>query len=62
VTREGSRTTDHYESDDPKALADMALATDCIPALLAERYSKPLFAAESARACGDRGAGDAEGS
>jgi len=46
VVRDGSRTTDHYESDDPLALADVALAVDCILNLLAERCSRPLFAIE----------------
>ena len=43
----GSRTTDYYESDDPHALADVALATDCIMSLLAERCERPLFAIET---------------
>jgi hypothetical protein len=47
VVRDGSRTTDHYESDDPHALADVALATDCIISLLAERCERPLFAIET---------------
>jgi hypothetical protein len=47
VVRDGSRTTDHYESDDPHALADVALATDCIMSLLAERCERPLFAIET---------------
>jgi hypothetical protein len=45
VVRDGSRTTDHYESDDdPLALADVALATDCVLALLAEKCERQLFA------------------
>jgi hypothetical protein len=36
-----------YESGDPWALADVALATDCIMTLLAERTERPLFAVES---------------
>jgi hypothetical protein len=59
VVRDGSRTTDHYESDDPHALADVALATDCIMSLLAERCERPLFAIETRRAEGDRRSGDA---
>jgi hypothetical protein len=47
VVRDGSRTTDHYESDDPHALADVALATDCIMTLLAERCERSLFAIET---------------
>ena len=46
VVRDGSRTTEHYEGQDPLALADVALATDCILALLAERCRRPLFAIE----------------
>ena len=33
--------------DDPHALADVALATDCIMSLLAERCERPLFAIET---------------
>jgi hypothetical protein len=44
VVKEGSRTTDFYESDDPVAIEDVALATDCIITLLAEKVSRPLFA------------------
>jgi len=40
VVRDGSRTTDHYESEDPHAFADVALATDCIISLIAERVSE----------------------
>jgi hypothetical protein len=29
TVKEGSETTDYYESGDPWALADVALATDC---------------------------------
>jgi hypothetical protein len=36
VVRDGSRTTDNYESDDPHVLADVALATDCMIALIQE--------------------------
>ena len=43
----GSRTTDYYESGDPWALADVALATDCIVTLLAERTERPQFAVET---------------
>jgi hypothetical protein len=44
--RDGSETTDHYESDDPLDLMDVALATDCVIALIAERCRRPLFAIE----------------
>jgi integrase len=47
VVRDGSRTTENYEGDDPAALADVALAVDCIMSLLAERCSRPLFAIET---------------
>jgi integrase len=47
VVRDGSRTTEHYESDDPQVLADVALATDCIITLLNERCQKQLFAVET---------------
>jgi hypothetical protein len=46
TVRDGSRTTGHYEGDDPLALADVALATDCVLALLAERCERNLFAIE----------------
>jgi hypothetical protein len=45
--KEGSETTDYYESGDPWALADAALATDCIMTLLTERTEQPLFAVET---------------
>ena len=45
--KEGSETTDYYESGDPWALTDVALATDCIITLLGERTAKPLFTAET---------------
>ena len=35
-----------HESNDPLDLMDVALATDCIIALIAERCSRPLFAVE----------------
>jgi hypothetical protein len=34
VVRDGSRTTAHYESDDPDMLADVTSATDCVIALI----------------------------
>jgi len=46
VVRDGSRTTGYYEGQDPMALIDVALATDCIMSLLAERCSRKLFAIE----------------
>lgn len=45
--RDGSQTTTEYESDDPHDIADVALATDCIVALLNERCSRDLFAIET---------------
>ncbi len=47
VVRDGSRTTDAYESDDPHALADVALAVDCVISLVAEHCQRPLFAIET---------------
>ena len=47
AVKEGSETTDYYESGDPWALADVALATDCIMTLLAERTERPLFAVDA---------------
>jgi integrase len=47
VVRDGSRTTDNYESDDPHVLADVALATDCVIALIQEHCDRTLFAIES---------------
>jgi hypothetical protein len=47
VVRDGSRTTSHYESDDPHMLADVALATDCVMALIGERCERPVFAIET---------------
>ena len=44
--RDGSQTTDEYESDDAMDLMDVALATDCIIALLAERRERTRFAGE----------------
>jgi hypothetical protein len=44
--RDGSPTTASYESDDPDILADVALATDCVIALLQEHCSRPLFAVD----------------
>src|SRR5262245_61648190 len=47
TAKEGSETTDYYESGDPWALADVALATDCIMTLLSERTERPLFAVDA---------------
>jgi hypothetical protein len=47
VVRDGSETTAHYEGDDPLALIDVALAVDCVMALLAERCSRRLLAIET---------------
>lgn len=44
VVREGSRTTDNYESDDPDALLDVARATDCVIALIQDHCKRRLFA------------------
>jgi hypothetical protein len=44
VVRDGSRTTANYESDDPEMLTDVALATDCVIALIQQRCARPLFA------------------
>jgi integrase len=46
VVRDGSRTTDNYESDDPHVLVDVALATDCVMALIQEHCDRRLFAIE----------------
>ena len=44
--RDGSSTTDNYESEDPHALDDVALATDAILSLLNDRTTRKLFAIE----------------
>jgi integrase len=46
VVRDGSRTTANYESDDPEMLADVALATDCVIALIQQHCGRPLFAVD----------------
>jgi integrase len=46
VVRDGSRTTAHYESDDPHMLVDVAIATDCVIALVQEHCKRPLSAVE----------------
>jgi integrase len=46
VVRDGSRTTAYYESDDPDMLADVALATDCVIALIQQHCRRPLFAVD----------------
>ena len=43
VVKDGSPTTTHYERDDPHELTDVALAVDCIMALLQEHSTRPLF-------------------
>jgi hypothetical protein len=58
VVRDGSRTTANYESDDPEMLTDVALATDCVIALIQQHYAKPLFAVDEEGFAGDRRAGD----
>jgi integrase len=46
VVRDGSRTTANYESDDPEMLADVALATDCVIALIQQHCGRRLFAVD----------------
>lgn len=46
VVREGSRTTDNYEADDPEYLADVALATDYVMLQLQDHCERKLFAIE----------------
>jgi hypothetical protein len=46
VVKEGSRTTDNYEADDPEFLADVALATDFVMQQLQAKCSRRLFAIE----------------
>jgi integrase len=46
VVKEGSRTTDNYEADDPEYLIDVALGTDHIMQLLQSHCRRKLFAIE----------------
>ena len=46
AVRDGSRTTANSESDDPEMLTDVALATDCVMALIQQHCAKPLFAVD----------------
>ena len=46
VVRDGSRTTANYESDDPEMLTDVALATDCVIALIQQHCARRLFAVD----------------
>ena len=46
VVRDGLRTTANYESDDPDMLADVALATDCVIALIQQHCARQLFAVD----------------
>ena len=46
VVRDGSRTTANYESDDPEMLTDVALATDCVIALIQQHSAMRLFAVD----------------
>ena len=46
VVRDGSRTTANYESDDPEMLAGVALATDCVIALIQQHCGRQLFAVD----------------
>lgn len=55
VVRDGSRTTANYESDDPEMLTDVALATDCVIALIQQYCSRQLFAVDEQGSAGDRG-------
>lgn len=55
VVRDGSRTTAHYESDDPDMLADVALATDWVIALIRQHCRRPLFAVDKGGLAGNRG-------
>jgi len=38
---------DWHEANDSQALADVALATDCVLSRIEERCSRPLFAGEA---------------
>jgi hypothetical protein len=57
VARDGSRTTANYEPDDPEMLADVALATDCVIALIRQHCGRPLFAFCRRRICRRSGRG-----
>jgi hypothetical protein len=57
VARDGSRTTANYEPDNPEMLADVALATDCVIALIQQHCGRPLFAVDEEGYAGDRGEG-----
>lgn len=46
TVKEGSRTTDNYEAEDPEFLADVALATDFVMQQLQAKCSRKLFAIE----------------
>lgn len=43
VVKDGSPTTKHYEHDDPHELADVAIAVDCVMALIQEHCGRALF-------------------
>ena len=44
VVRDGSRTPSNYKSDDPNMLGDVALATDCVIALIQQHCGRqPLL-------------------
>jgi hypothetical protein len=58
VVRDGSRTTANHESGDPEMLADVALATDCMIALVQQHCGRRLFAVDEEGFARDRGAGD----
>jgi hypothetical protein len=58
AVRDGSRTTAHYESDDPDMLAEVTLATDCVIALIQQHCRRPLFAVDAGRSAADPGKGD----
>jgi hypothetical protein len=46
VVKEGSITTSHYEEESPHVIDDVALATDCVIALLNEHTRRDLFAVD----------------
>ena len=52
-----ARTTTNYESDDPDMLADVALATDCVIALIQQHCARPPFAVDEEGFERDRGEG-----
>lgn len=57
VVHDGSRTTANYESDDPDMFANVALATDCVIALIQQHCGRRLFAVDEEGFAGNRGEG-----